>query len=139
MAIFENPKIGRAKGSVGNVVLYTMWGMNIGRTKAEKVNDAKSPAQLAVRGRFKKVRDLVRPMLRYINTAYADSRKDMPPYNHVQSINNPHCFIGDTDEIDPSKFELCDNDGSFVDNVVLTSPIADSITATFDSNAVNFS
>jgi hypothetical protein len=137
MAIFENPKIGRARNSVGNLVFSTHWGKNVGRSKAAKVNDAKSPAQLAVRGRFKKVRNLICPMLKYINPAYADSRKDMPPYNHIMSINIKHCFIGDTDQIDPSKFVLCDNDGSFVDNVVLTSTVTGTITGTFDSNAQN--
>jgi hypothetical protein len=53
------------------------------------------------------------------------------------SINKLHCFVGDTDEIDPSKFVLCENGGSFVANVVLISTVADTITATFESNAQN--
>jgi hypothetical protein len=61
----------------------------------------------------------------------------MSPYNHIMSINNPHCFISDTNEIDPAKFVLCENDGSFAANVVLTSTEADTITVTFDSNAQN--
>jgi hypothetical protein len=32
---------------------------------------------------------------------------------------------------------LCDNDGSFVDNVVLTSSVANTITGTFNSNVEN--
>jgi hypothetical protein len=137
MAIIENPKIGRARNSIGNVTLSTHWGRNVMRTKPINVNDPKTPAQLACRGRFKKVRDLVCPMLKYINPAYADSITDMAPYNRVVSINMKHCFIGDTDEIDPNKFVLCENDGSFVDNVVLTSTVADTITGTFDSNPQN--
>jgi hypothetical protein len=137
MAIVENPKIGRARGSVGNVIFSSQFGKNTLRTKPFNPKNPKTPAQQFQRGRFKKVSDLVRPMLKYINPAYADSRKDMPPFNHVMSINIKHCYIGDTHEIDPSLFVLCDNDGSFADNVVLTSTALNTITGTFDSNAQN--
>jgi hypothetical protein len=137
MAIIENPVIGKASGTIGNTVLYTLCGQNIWRTKAFNPKNPKTPGQLAVRGRFKELQDLIRPVLVYINQAYADSRTDMSPYNHIMSINNPHCFISDTNEIDPAKFVLCENDGSFVANIVLTSTVADTITVTFDSNAQN--
>jgi hypothetical protein len=76
-------------------------------------------------------------MLKYINPAYADSIPNMSPWNRVMSLNKPHCFIDGTNEIDPAKFVLCENDGSFVGNVILRSKEADTITATFDSNAQN--
>jgi hypothetical protein len=135
MAIVENPVIGKASGSVGNTVLSHCWGKNVWKTKPFNPKNPKTPAQQFNRGRFKKLGDLVKPMLKYINPAYAGSVPNMAPVNRVMSINNPHCFVADTDEIDPSKFVLCENDGSFAGNVVLTSTVADSITATFDSNA----
>jgi hypothetical protein len=52
-------------------------------------------------------------------------------------LNNDHCFIRGTASVDPSLFVLCDNNGSFVDNVVLSSTSADTITGTFNSNAQN--
>jgi hypothetical protein len=137
MAIVENPAIGKASGSVGNVVFSSCYGLNIMKTKASNPKNPRTPAQQFNRWRFKKVRDLVCPMLKYINPAYAGSIPNMSPYNRVTSINKLHCFVGDTDEIDPGKFILCENDGSFVGNVVLTSTEADTITATFDSNAQN--
>jgi len=41
MAIVENPKIGRAKGSVGNVIFFTRYEKNIIRTKPISVKNPK--------------------------------------------------------------------------------------------------
>jgi hypothetical protein len=48
-----------------------------------------------------------------------------------------NCFIPNTPDIDPAMLVLCDNDGSFVKNVVLSSSAANTITVTFNSNAQN--
>jgi hypothetical protein len=89
--------------------------------------------------RFKKLTPLIRQVLDCINTAYAGSLKgkSMNAFHHVMSINMKNCFVKDDSSIDPSKFVLCDNEGSFVNNVVLTSTVANTITGTFDSNAQN--
>jgi hypothetical protein len=137
MAIIQNPAIGKASGSIGNVVLSNYWGKNYMRTKAWNPKNPKTPAQQFNRGRLGKLTELVKPMLKYINPAYADSIPNMSPWNRVMSLNKPHCFIDGTNEIDPAKFVLCENDGSFVGNVILRSKEADTITATFDSNAQN--
>jgi hypothetical protein len=126
------PKKDRKK--LGNLEFYTdKFGNNIMRSKPLDM----PPAMKLNCLRMIKLRKLISQVLNNINTAYADSRTDMSPYNHIMSINNPHCFISDTNEIDPAKFVLCENDGSFVANIVLTSTVADTITVTFDSNAQN--
>jgi hypothetical protein len=61
----------------------------------------------------------------------------MSPYTRVMSLNMYKCLVDGTDTIDPSLFKLCDHDGSFVDNVVLSSTDANTITCTFDSSAQN--
>jgi hypothetical protein len=86
-----------------------------------------------------KLRKLIRQVLDNINTAYAGTvfGKGMCACNCVVSINQKHCFIGDTDTIDPTMFVLCDHDGSFVDKVTLISDAKDTITGTFFSNTQN--
>jgi len=135
MAIVENPKIGRTKGSVGNVVFFTRNGQNIIRTKPLEVKNPKTPAQEFTKGRFKKLILVLKQVLIYINAAYAGSVEGMSTHNRVMSINKKNCFYEGTTSIDPSLFVFCENDGSFVDNVVLDSTDADTITVTFDSNA----
>jgi hypothetical protein len=135
MAILENPKFGKARKSIGDVVFSSYWGKIIMRSKPIEVKNPRTPAQLLTRGRHTKVLQLVKQVLVYINNAYAGSVKGRSTYNHVMSINLKNCFMGNTTSIDPSLFMLCDNDGSFVANVVLTSTVANTITGTFDSNA----
>jgi hypothetical protein len=137
MAIVENPKIGRTKGSVGNVVFFTRNGQNIIRTKPLEVKNPKTPAQEFTKGRFKKLILVLKQVLVYINAAYAGSVEGMSTHNRVMSINKKNCFFEGTTSIDPSLFVFCENDGSFVDNVVLSSTSADTITGTFNSNAQN--
>jgi hypothetical protein len=137
MAIVENPKIGRTKGSVGNVVFFTRNGQNIIRTKPLEVKNPKTPAQEFTKGRFKKLIVVLHQVLDYINAAYAGSVEGMSTHNRVMSINKKNCFFEGTTSIDPSLFVFCENDGSFVDNVVLASVDAETIRGTFDSNAQN--
>lgn len=87
--------------------------------------------------KFKKLILLFHNVIKYINVAYAGSVQGRSPFNLVVSINKNNCFINNTTSIDPSLFVLCDNDGSFVTNVVLTSPVENTITGTFNSNAQN--
>lgn len=129
--------IGPIRRKVGNVVFTRQYGKNILRTKPIVVNDTKSPGRLRHRARISKLAKLLHQANKYINTAYAGSVPDMPAFSRVMGINMNHCFIDDTAIIDASLFVLCDNKGSFVKNVVLTSTGANTITATFKSNAQN--
>jgi hypothetical protein len=137
MAIVENPIIGRARGSVGNCVFTFLFGKNILKSKPISINDPKTPAQLAHRARYKKLVKLLRQVINQINIANVGLELGTFAYTHLMSLNSKRCFIVNSDSIDPSLFVLCDNVGSFVDNVVLTSTVANTITGTFDSNAQN--
>jgi hypothetical protein len=137
MAIIEKSLKGISRKKLGNVVFYTQWGRNILRTKSLTVFDPCTPAQQACRSRFKKLAQLLRQALNCINTAYAGSGQNMHAFNHLMSINMKKCWIGDTTAIDPTIFILCDNNGSFFNNVALTSTVPNTITATFNSNAQN--
>jgi hypothetical protein len=137
MAILQNPLIGRARRKLGNTVFQTLYGQNILKSKPLTVKDAKTPAQLLARGRWSKLSKLLKQVLNFINTAYAGSLQHMAPWSHVLGINAKNCFVDNTLDIDPTLLKLCDNDGSFVDNVVLTSTVANTITGTFNSKAQN--
>jgi hypothetical protein len=135
MAILQNPLIGRAKKKLGNTVFSTQFGQNTLRTKPLTIKNPKTAAQVAHRTRMKKLAKLLRQVVNYINTAYAGSVQGMSAFSYSMSINMQNCFIDDTSSIEPSMLVLCDHEGSFVDNVVLTSTVTDTIEATFDSMA----
>ncbi len=135
MAILQNPLIGRAKQKLGNTVFSAQFGKNTLRTKPLTIKNPKTAGQVAERTRMKKLVQLIRQVLNYINAAYAGSVHGMSAYNRVISLNLPNCFTDNTSSIDPSLFVLCDNVGSFVDNVVLASTVANTITVTFNSKA----
>jgi hypothetical protein len=137
MAVTENPKIGRARNSIGNTVFSTQFGKNTMRTKPIEIANPKTPDQVMTRERFKKIFMLVRQVLKYVNAAYDGTVKGKSTHNHVMSINMKNCLIDNTCSVDPSLFMLCDHEGSFVENVVLNSPSANTIVGTFDSNAQN--
>jgi hypothetical protein len=136
MAIIEHLPPPEDRKDMGNVECYTdKFGRNIMRSKPLD----RSPGMIISSLRQSKLGKLMKQVVNNINTAYAGSVQGngMNAWNRVMSINRKHCFVGDTDGIDPSSLVLCDNDGSFVDNVVLTSTDANTITGTFDSNAQN--
>jgi hypothetical protein len=137
MAIVENPLIGEAHGKLGNVVFSKQFGKNTLRTKPLTVKIGRTPGQELSREKFKVLIPLLKPVLRFINAAYAGTVQGMNPHNRVMSINTNKCFTGNTASIDPSLFVLCDNEGSFVENVVLSSNAANTITAIFDSHVQN--
>lgn len=53
MAIAKNPFLGKLKGKVGNIILYTVDGEVRVRSQPFSYKDKRSPAQLGVRNRFK--------------------------------------------------------------------------------------
>ena len=135
--IIENPLSRKDRKSLGNVIYYEMYGHYILRTKPLVVNDPKTPAEQASRMRFKKVILLTRQVYSHIKAAYDSSMGGRCAFSHTVSINKKNCFVDNTTTIDPSLFKLCENDGSFVSNVALTSNDLNTITSTFDSNAQN--
>jgi hypothetical protein len=137
MAILQNPLIGRARRKLGNTVFQTLYGQNILKSKPLTVKNPKTPAQVLVRDRWSKLTKLIKQVTNYINTAYAGSVQGMTVFAYVSGINAKNCFIDNSSDIDPTLLKLCDHDGSFVDNVVLTSTVANTITGTFNSRAQN--
>ena len=137
MAILQNPLIGRARRKLGNTVFQTLYGQNILKSKPLTVKNPKTPAQVLVRDRWSKLTKLIKQVTNYINTAYAGSVQGMTVFAYVSGINAKNCFIDNSSDIDPTLLKLCDHDGSFVDNVVLTSTVANTITGTFNSKAQN--
>jgi hypothetical protein len=136
MAIIQNFINTKDKEKVGNVQCYKRWGKNVLRTVPYNPN---SPAQKTNRSRMKKLSPLIHQVIDHINIAYEGliHGKGNSAFNHLVGININCCFIKNTSTIDPGLFVLSDNDGSFIDNVVLSSTVANTITATFNSNAQN--
>jgi hypothetical protein len=137
MAIIENFLTGKDRKNLGNLECYILHGKYILKSKPLKVKDPKTPAQLAHRLRFKKVALLFKQIKNFIYAAYAGSLNGSDAHNRFISINVRNCFIPNTSSIDASFLVICDNDGSFVNNVILTSTALNTITGTFNSNAQN--
>ena len=134
MAIIENPIPRKDRKNLGYVEFYTdKFGHHILRTKPFY----RTPAQKAYCLGFKRLSNVLSQVTDPINEAYAGSVKEVSPFNHNMAINTKSCLVGKNYAIDPSLLVLCDNDGSFVANVVLTSTVANTITVTFDSDAQN--
>ena len=89
------------------------------------------------RARWGKLCELLSQVLTNINTAYEGSAKRMNTYSYVMGLNMNKCFAVNSLLYDPTLFKLCDHDGSFVDNVILTSTVANIINGKFKSKAQN--
>lgn len=122
---------------MGNIEYYVRYGKHIIRSKPLPGERCKTPGQRMTIDRVKVFASLYRQVSDNIKIAYTGLEGGISAYKHVLMLNNNKCFIGDTSSIDPRLFVLCDNEGSFVNNVVLSSTSADTITGTFNSNAQN--
>lgn len=136
MAIIEHFIPRKDMKDMGNVQIIKRWGKYVLRTKPY---DPKTPAEQANRMRFKKLALLVHQVKDCIDLAYAGLIHSVGhcAYNCVLGINMKHCFVNNTSTINPRLFVLCDNDGSFVTDVVLSSTVENTITGTFNSNTQN--
>jgi hypothetical protein len=137
MAIVENPEMGRVRRSVGNVVFSTCGGQNVIRTKSITYKDPKTPVQLFYRDRWRKLLKLLSQVNTHLKNAYNGSEERMTTFAYVTGLNMNKCFVDNSTLYDPTLLKLCDHDGSFVDNVVLTSTVSNTITGTFNSKAQN--
>src|SRR5690554_5366238 len=82
------------KGSLGNVVMYTMYGRNYMRLKPAKYNDRKSEAQLAQRARMQLVNDFMKPFKELIRRTYAAEAIGRAPYHEAKSHLMKHAVQG---------------------------------------------
>jgi hypothetical protein len=89
--------------------------------------------------KIKKLSSLIHQIIDHIDLAYEGLIHGIghSAYNRSMGINLKCCFIEKTTNIDPALFVICDNEGSFVDNVVLTSSVENTINVTFNSNTQN--
>lgn len=135
MAIIEKYIPPKERKKLGNLIFMVRYGKYILRSKPVD----RSPGMIASSFQLTKLGKLIKQVLNSINTAYAGTvfGNGMNAFNCVISINKKHCFIGNTDTIDPSLLVLCENEGSFVGDVTLISTVLNTITGTFDSNAQN--
>ncbi len=122
---------------MGNIEYYERYGKHIIRSKPLPGERCKTPGQQMTLERVKILASLYSQVPECIKTAYAGLEMGMSAYRHTLLLNNNKCFIEKTGLINPSLYMLCNNDGSFVDNVVLSSTSAGAITGTFNSNTQN--
>ena len=136
MAIIQNYINTKDKEKVGNVQCYKRWGKYVLRTVPY---NPRTPAQQNQRMKVKKLSSLIQQVNDHINIAYDGLiyGSGHSAFNRLFAINVKCCFIEKTTTIDPSLFVLCDNDGSLVNNVILTSSFINTITGTFNSNTQN--
>jgi hypothetical protein len=134
MAIIEHPVPDEDRKDMGNLECYTdKFGHIILRSKPI----FRTPAQKAYSQGFKRLTKLLSQVLDNINEAYCGMLKDTYAFRHVLTINLKKCFVAKSYAIDPSLLVLCENNGSFVENITLNSTVANAITVTFNSNAQN--
>jgi len=115
MAIVQNFNIGRTKQKLGNTVFSKQFGKNTLRTKPIEVKNPKTPGQMQTRNNMAMIVQLLRPLVRTMNTAYAGSVTGMSPFNKMTRYNLKNAVNGT--EIEWNKLQLCTNLGS--------SPISD--------------
>ena len=72
------------------------------------------------RSKFAQTVDLIRQVLPVVNDAYSNTLKNMSPFNKIVSLNVKSIFVEGTNEIDYTKVQFCDNEGSSVRNVEMT-------------------
>ena len=83
------------KGSIGKVVVYSMFGKTYMRSRPAEYNDCKSPAQLAQRQKMKVVTDFLKPFQDLIRTSFAGVAVGRAPYHEAKSYIMKHAVEGE--------------------------------------------
>ena len=89
------------------------------------------------RSKFAQTVDLIRQVLPIVNDAYSNSLKNMSPFNKIVSLNVKNIFAEGTNEIDYTKVQFCDNEGSNVRNVELTCEDDQVVSFIWEPNTTN--
>jgi len=92
MSISENPLLGPMRKSMGNFTMYSYHGMNIVRSKAFKVKDAKSEKQLIMRARMAGIAELYRTFRSVIGLGFPDNKDGKSPQNLFVAANISTAF-----------------------------------------------
>jgi hypothetical protein len=115
MAIIQNPLIGRSSQKLGNSVFSTQFGNNILKSKPLDVKNPRTANQMKHRKKFKLMVYLMRQLVPVLNAAYTNTVKGMSPFNKMVAYNLKNAYYDD--EINFSRFKICDNIGSCVTDV----------------------
>ena len=120
MAIVQNPITGRTRKKFGTAVFSKHYENNTMRSKPIQVSNPRTEGQVMQRSKFAQTVDLIRQVLPVVNDAYSNTLKNMSPFNKIVSLNVKSIFAEGTNEIDYTKVQFCDNEGSSVKSVEMT-------------------
>lgn len=83
------------QGVLGNMILYRMNGKNYIRQRPKRINDKKSPAQLAQRQRMQVMISFLRKFSEPIRFTFASEAVGRTSWQAAQSYNLRHALTGD--------------------------------------------
>jgi hypothetical protein len=83
--ISQNPVIGRASGSLSNIICQTIYDKNVIRSKPVKVRDAKSTGQISQRSKLSTVMRFITPQMYIFRNSFANQVNNNSVYNAVVS------------------------------------------------------
>ncbi len=132
MAIVQNPITGRTRKKFGTAVFSKHYEQNTMRTRPMQVSNPRTEGQVKQRSKFALTVDLIRQVLPVVNDAYSGTLKNMSPFNKIVSLNSKNAFVEGTADIDYTKVQFCDNEGSSVRNVEMNCEDDQLITFTWE-------
>jgi hypothetical protein len=137
MAIVQNPITGRTRKKFGTAVFSKHYENNTMRSRPIQVSNPRTEGQVMQRSKFAQTVDLIRQVLPVVNDAYSNTLKNMSPFNKIVSLNVKSIFAEGTNEIDYTKVQFCDNEGSNVRNVELTCEDDQVVSFIWEPNTIN--
>lgn len=108
MATINHGVMGGFSGAVGTVVGGNWNGIDYMRARASDKKDAKSPAQLDQRARFRAVMQFLKPFKAFLPVGFKNHKVGVSPYNAASSLNLQHALKGVSPDysIDYSKVRI---------------------------------
>lgn len=94
MATINHGVMGGFSGTVGTVVGGNWNGIDYMRAKPSDRKDAKSPAQLDQRARFRTVMQFLKPLKFFLPVGFKNHKVGVSPYNAATSLNLQHAVKG---------------------------------------------
>ena len=95
MAQLHDSLFGSGKGSIGKVVVYSMYGNTYMRSRPSHYNDAKSPSQLSQRDTLKIATRFMDPFKDLFRITYAGEAVGKAPYHAAKSYLMKNALEGD--------------------------------------------
>jgi len=107
------------------------------RSRPIQVSNPRTEGQVRRRSKFTQTVDLIRQVLPVVNDAYSNTLKNMSPFNKIVSLNVKNIFAEGKNEVDYTKVQFCDNEGSNVRNVELTCEDDQVVSFIWEPNTIN--